>query len=187
MDWYPPHLRSHFIPSQLQSLTASPQYPIYSTKQQCRILLVLQGMVLVAGLAGRTSSRVSHWNGWTSISSPKSLPNDNNTRLTISRSLHTYQGASSCLQHCLRSARYLPDFQFLFLSSPSQSLSHHLPTLQNQRILFPLLFLGPIPTHTACFYPRLCVSCCGHCRKEWSLAEKDTEKCPPPFHLYTDF
>lgn len=136
--------------------------------------------MLVAGLAGRTSSRVSHWNGWTSISSPKSFPNDNNTRLTISRSLHTYQGVSSCLQHCLRSARYLPDFQFLFLSSPSQSLSHHLPTLQNQRILFPLLFLGPIPTHTACFYPRLCVSCCGHCRKEWSLAEKDTEKCPPP-------
>lgn len=135
--------------------------------------------MLAAGLAGRTSSRVSHWNAWTSTSSPKFPLNDNNTQLTISRSLHTNQGVSSCLQHCLRSARYLPDFQSSS-SPPPQVSIYRLPTLQNQIILFSLLFPGPIPTHTACSYPPLCVSCVGIAGRSGVL-QKKTQKNAPPF------
>lgn len=86
---YSLHLLSHFIPPQLQSLTAPLLFHL-STKQQCRILPVPKEIVLAAGPAGKTNSRVSHWNAWSSLSSPKFLPNDNNTWLTIYRSLYTY-------------------------------------------------------------------------------------------------
>lgn len=133
MDSYPPHLQSHFTPPQLQNLTA-PLPPYLSTNQPCRILPAPKGIVLAAGPAGRTSSRVSRWNAWSSLSGLEFLPNDKNNRLTTSRSLHTQQAVSSCLQHCLRSARYLPDFQSS--SSPSVSI-HRLPSCRTRLFCFP--------------------------------------------------
>lgn len=65
-----PTLQSHFISPQLQSPTAL-LLSYLSTKQQCPIPPVPRGIVLAAAPAGRTSSRVSHWNAWSSLSSPK--------------------------------------------------------------------------------------------------------------------
>lgn len=177
MDSYPPHLQSYFIPPQLQSLATLPP-PYISTKQLCRILPAPKGILLAAGPAGRTSSRVSHWNARSSLSSPEFLPNEKNNRLIISRSLYTQQAVSSCLQHCLRSARYLPDFQSS--SSPSVSV-HRLPKLQNQIILFFFLFLGPIRTNTACPYPPLCASCVGIAGMSGVLQKKTQKNAPLRF------
>jgi hypothetical protein len=175
VDSYPPHLQSHFIPPQLQNLTA-PLPPYLSTNQPCRILPAPKGIVLAAGPAGRTNSRVSRWNAWSSLSGLEFLPNDKNNRLTTSRSLHTQQAVSSCLQHCLRSARYLPDFQSS--SSPSVSI-HRLPKLQNQIISFSLLFPDSIRTDTACLYPPLCVSWVGIAGRSGVLQKKTHKNAPP--------
>lgn len=65
------------------------------------------------------------------------------------------------------------------LPPPSVSI-HCLPTLHNHIILFSLLFPDPIPTHTACFYPPLSVSCVGIAGRSGVL-QKKTQKIAPPF------
>ena len=106
-----------------------------------------------------------------------SFINNKTARLIITRSLHTHQAISSCLQHCLRSARYLSDFQSS--SSPSVFI-HRLPMLQTLIILFPFLRFVSTHTHIACLYP------C-YVSRVWALQEgvescrKRQRKMPPPF------
>ena len=65
-----PHLQSHFISPQLQSLVASTYRCLFSIQQQWHTLPVHKEALELAP-AGKISSRVSHWQAWPGLISTK--------------------------------------------------------------------------------------------------------------------
>lgn len=111
--------------------------------------------------------------------------------LTIQRALQEYQGVSSCLQHCLRSARYLPHS----LSSLSPISLFQIPSFHPASwiISFSAVFLFPIRRHADASTLGLCALCVssvsrvGIAGRSGVLQKTRMKNAPRPHRLYTDF